>query len=424
MIIAVVTLALTNAWNPWPGVWAWVMRTEPIANGVASWEQQLGGSAETVTIAGNAVVVEYRTRVEAFGTRAGVQLWERSADWSAVAGTGADAVVVTGELLTRGYAVLDPVSGAVRRTDTEARAVWTYADAILDVRCRQARDCELSAWEPRGTAPLWTVTMPGIGFVLFADNPALPGTRPLTGDAVDPGVAGPGRLPGVIGFPADNQLHLVDTAAGRVDGVLDLDRREQRAAVAGGRVLTVTATSKDGTCYFAVAATDARSGREVWRADGLNLRTAGNGAGCQQENDPAGGQDVVLGVDPTGREQLVDAHDGRRLWRGDGDDTVLAVDDRRALIRSGTALRARDFSRGGTVWERTVDAKAQAALTPYAAIVVDQAPRRVAALRTSTGAVLVEFRTGARVLAVGPGALVVGEGRQLAYLPFSGISST
>ena len=92
MLIAVVTLALTNAWNPWPGVWAWVMRTEPIANGVASWEQQLGGSAETVTIAGNAVVVEYRTRVEAFGS--GAAHFDRAEDL--VAGVAGKSILVKG----------------------------------------------------------------------------------------------------------------------------------------------------------------------------------------------------------------------------------------------------------------------------------------------------------------------------------------
>ncbi|GAA0815118.1 hypothetical protein Sya03_15300 [Spirilliplanes yamanashiensis] len=423
VLIAVVTLALTNVWNPWPGVWAWVVRSEPIAQGVAAWEQQLDGSHKSVTVAGAAVVVEYRTRTEAFGTQAGAPLWEKNADWSAVAGQGDSAVVVTGELLSKGYEVLDPLTGAVRRTDTEAKAVWTYADAILDVRCLEARDCELSAWDPRGTAPLWTVSTPGMGFVLFADNPALPGTKPLTGDAVDGAAGGPGRLPGVIGFPADNRLHVVDTAAGRVEQVLDLDRRDRRVTVAGGRVLTVTATAADGTCYFAVSAADARSGREVWQADGLNLRTAGDGAGCEQQHDPAGGQDVVLGVDPTGREQLIDAHDGRRLWKGTPAHRVLAVDDRRALIRTGRRLSAWDFSRGRTAWERTVHDKAQAAVTPYAVVVVDQGPRRVAALRTSTGAVLAEFRTGARVLAVGPSGMVVGEGRQMAYLPFNGISA-
>jgi outer membrane protein assembly factor BamB len=312
----------------------------------------------------------------------------------------------------------------VRRSDTDAKAVWTYADAILDVRCLAARDCELRAWEPRGVAPLWRVAVPGVGFVLFADNPPMPGTRPLTGDAIDSGVAGPARLPGVIGFPADGGLHLVDTAAGAVVRVLDLDPRRERITVAGGRVLAVTATAKDGTCYFAVTATDARGGHEVWRADGLNLRTAGDGARCAQEKDPAGGQDVLLGVDPAGREQLVDAHDGRRLWRGGPGDAVLAVDDRRALTRSGTTLEARDFARAAVAWRRRAGEKTQAALSPYAAVVVDPASRRVAALRLSTGAVLAELRTDARVLAVGPGGLVLGERRQLAYLPFSGVSTT
>jgi outer membrane protein assembly factor BamB len=419
-VIALVTLALTGVWNPWPGVWAWIIRTDPIAGASATWQQKLGGAAKTVTITGGAVVVEYRTKIEAFGVTAGVQLWEKDADWSAVAGGGSDSVVVVGQLLTKGYEVLDPTSGVVRRTDTEAVAVWTYDNGMLDVRCSAARDCELSAWDPRGSRPLWTVSTPGIGFVLFADNPDLPDTHPLTADRIDEGVAGPAPMPGLIGFPADGKLHVVDTAAGKVVQVLEPDRA-QRVTVTGGRVLTVTADGRDGTCYFAVTATDPSTGREVWSQQGLNLRTADNGAGCKQDKDPAGGDDVVLGVDPLGEEMLFDAHDGRTLWHGDTDQKVLAVDDGYALIRNadGTTVGARGFARGKVVWRRTVGAGAQVALTPYAAIVVEDKPRKVLALDRPGGGVLAEVRTKARVLAVGPHGMILGEGRDMAYVPFA-----
>jgi outer membrane protein assembly factor BamB len=419
-VIAVVLLAVTNVWNPFPGLWAWVTQTRPLASPTAAWQQKLGGSAKTVTITGTSVIVEYRTRVEAFGLSAGVQLWERDTDWSAVAGTDTDAVVVTGELLTKGYEVLDPANGTVRRKDTEAVAVWTYDNAILDVRCLKARDCELTSWSPRGGAPEWRVSTPGIGFVLFADNPDLPDARVLHADPVHDGAGGPSELPGLIGFPADGKLHVVDTAAGRVVQVID-DDRSKRTVVVGGRVLTVTADARDGTCYFGVTAVDPGNGRQVWRQDGLNLRTADNGTGCKQGQDPVGGHDVVLGVNPVGREVLVDAHDGRVLWLGAARQKVLAVDDRYALIRAadGRTVSARSFGKGRTVWTRDLGADGEAALTPYAAVVVTVKPRRVAALSPATGTVLAEVRTDARVVAVGRSGMIISAGRDLAYVPFA-----
>jgi hypothetical protein len=419
-LIAVITLAATGVWNPFPGLWAWITQTSPLASPSAAWQQKLGGAAKTVTVTGGAVVVEYRTRVEAFGLTAGVQLWEKKADWSAIAGGDSDGVVVTGELLTKGYEVLDPLSGSVRRKDTEAVAVWTYNNAILDVRCIKARDCELSSWNPRGSTPEWTISTPGIGFVLFADNPDLPDTRPLGTTLIDAGAGGPADVPGLIGFPADGKLHVVDTAAGRVVQVID-DDRSKRIAVAGGRVLTVSADARDGTCYFEVAATDPANGRQVWRQEGLNLRTADNGTGCKQGQDPVGGHEVVLGVNPIGREVLIDAHDGRLLWLGGKEHKVLAVDDRYALIRSpnGRTLTARSFAKGRTAWRRSITADAQVALTPYAAVIADVRPRRVTALDPATGVVLAEVRTEAKVVAVGRSGMIISAGRDLAHVSFA-----
>jgi hypothetical protein len=418
-VVVVVVLALTGVWNPWPGVWTWVNRSEPIAAPVAAWQQKLGGAAQSVAVTDAAVVVEYRTKTEAFGTRDGVPLWESDADWSAVAGSGRTAVVVTGELLTRGYQVRDPGTGSVRRTDTEALAVWTYADALLDVRCRGADDCELRFWEPHGTAARWTVAIPGVGFVVFADNPPLPGVRTATGDQFGDQVTGPGPLPGLLGFPAGDRLHLVDTAAGRVARVVDAGRRE-RLVPAGHRLLTSTARAADGTCYFAVSAIDPAAGTAVWRADGLNLRTVGARAGCEQDRDPVGSREVLIGVRPDGREVLTDAHDGTELWTGAADERVLGVDDRRAVIRSadGRSLTCRPFAAGEPGWRRSADPAAQAVVTAAAVLVVDRSPRRVLALHPGDGTVLTEARTDARVLATGDRGLVVGQGRAIAYLPF------
>ncbi|MBM2617256.1 hypothetical protein JIG36_17010 [Actinoplanes sp. LDG1-06] len=419
-IVIVIVLATTGVWNPWPQVWSWVNTSEPIAGGAARWQARIGGSPQSVAIVGDAVVVEYRTSIEAYGLTAGIKLWDNDADWAAISGEGGDAVVATGRLLTKGYQVLDPRSGAQLRADTEATAVWTYRNGLLDLRCAKGGDCQLTAWAPRGTKPLWSVDTGGIGFVLNAANPDLPDTRQLTADRVDDDVARPRLMPSLIGLPDDGKVRVVDTATGRVVQTAE-PTAEQRIAIAGGRVLTVTGIAKDGTCYYGVVATDPPSSAPVWQRDGLNLRTADNGSGCKQEHDPAGGEDVILGVDPTGREELLAGHDGRVLWHGAKGETVLSVNDSFAVIRSADSrtLRGFSFSRSRNAWSRSVGEGVGAALTPYAAIITSRRPDRVVAVAPSTGRVLADVRTDAEIFAAGPGGLIAVSGRDMAYLPFA-----
>ena len=129
---------------------------------------------------------------------------------------------------------------------------------------------------------------------------------------------------------------------------------------------------------------------------------------------------MVLGVDPVGREQLLAAHDGRVLWHGVKDEDVMAVDDQYAVIRSadGRAFSGRSFGTDGATWQRPVNDGASAALSPYAAIVADTSPQRITALSPSSGRVLVDARTEAKIFAAGPGGLIAVDGKDMAYLPF------
>jgi hypothetical protein len=416
----VIVLASTGVWNPFPGLWEWVNQSEPLSAPAVAWQQRLGGSPKSATIAGNAVVLEHRTTVEARGLGSGVRLWQRDADWGAVAGEGAGAVVVTGELLVKGYDVIDPQSGVVRRHDSEAVAVWTFRNAMLDVRCAGAKDCTLSAWDPRGTSPLWRAQLPGVGFVLFADNPEVLDTRPLSVPRVNEDAGGPVWMPQLIGFPIDGLVHVVDTTSGTVLQELEPDR-DDRVIVAGGRVLRVVADSRDGSCYFTVEATDAATGRDVWRQAGLNLRTA-DGSGCVQRKDPAGQENVIVGVAADGREVLLDAYDGRSLWIGDDGQRVAAADSRHAVIRAADGRSVSGLVLGASeiAWTRRVHEDAQAALARYAVVVIDREPDRIIALHPDTGEVLLSIRSSAKVVAVGPSGLVLLDRRELGYIRFSG----
>ena len=130
---------------------------------------------------------------------------------------------------------------------------------------------------------------------------------------------------------------------------------------------------------------------------------------------------MVSGVDPAGREELVATHDGRRLWRGETGQEVLAVSDAYAIIRGskGKTISGYAFARGGkTVWRRDVPAGTGASLTPYAVIVMSSEPDRLVALRPADGEVRLDLRTDAEVYAAGEDGLIAVSGRDMAYLPY------
>lgn len=419
-VVVLTLLITTGAWNPFPAIWAKVNHNGPVSSPGPNWQVRLGGPPKTVTFAGSSVVVEHRTTVESRSLADGRQLWQRDADWSAVAGQGLGAVVAVGKLLVKGYELVDPATGAVLRKDTRASAVWTYANALLDVVCDGAEDCTLRAWDPRGSGPLWSVELPGIGFVLFADNPRLLGSRPITTQRADDGAGGPVVMPQLLGFPIDGNAYVVDTASGRVLPQIKPDRTE-KVAVVGGRILRIDARSAAGNCYFTAHAIDASNGVEVWRHDGYNFKTA-SGAGCAQRDAPVGAGNALSVLAANGHEATMDAYDGRLLWTGAENERVLALDDEHAIVRSadGSSVTAFAHGRSGVLWSRKAKPKAEAALTPYAALVLDRDPDRIVALNPRTGGELLAVKSSAKVRAVGPTGMIVSDSRQLAFLAFAG----
>ncbi|GGJ97822.1 hypothetical protein GCM10010123_29870 [Pilimelia anulata] len=415
--VVLIVLAATGVWNPLAPLWRLVHASRPLADAGLAWQQRLGGTPHTVTLAGDVLVAEHRDFTEARALADGRRRWRTDADWSAVAGDGRSAVVVTGELLTEGYRVLDPGTGRALREEKRAAAVWTYRDAVLDLGCAAAGDCALTAWAPRGSRPRWRVPLPSPDFVLFADNPPLPGARPLAAPAVPAAAAGPAPLPPVLGFPVGDTVYVVDTAAGALRQEAP-PAADQRVVVAGGRVLRIRAEARDGGCWFDVAATDPGTQAEAWARPELNLRTVRRG--CVQRDDPSGGESVLVGVDPGGRELLVDAYDGRTLWRAaDRGERVAGVDSRRALVVGGGGLRGVAFGAGARAWQRRLPDRAQVALTPAAALVVDRAGERITALRPETGAELLSTGSTAKVVAVGPAGLVLLSGADIGYARFA-----
>jgi hypothetical protein len=129
-----------------------------------------------------------------------------------------------------------------------------------------------------------------------------------------------------------------------------------------------------------------------------------------------------VGTTPDLRETVVGAYDGRRLFVGGPGEEVLSADDQYAIVRSadGKTVHGHELAVAGPRWSRSVDPESAATLTPYAVVVVEEAPDRIVALDPRTGRELANLRSSAKVLAVGPTGMVIGEGREIAYVRFGG----
>ncbi|GGK12595.1 hypothetical protein GCM10010124_01390 [Pilimelia terevasa] len=406
-----VALAATGVWNPVAPLWHLVAGPD-LAGGGLLWQQRLDGAPRDLTLTGDVLVAEHRAHTEVRALADGRRLWRDEVPWSAVGGDGADAVVVTGDRSGRGYLVRDPASGRHLREERAAVAVWAYRDAVLDLACGAPADCALTAWPPRGSRPLWRVPVPAPDFALRGDHPRLRAPTPLGAEA-----GGPAPMPALLAVPAADGTHVVDTLVGRLARTVPPASGE-RVVAAGGRLLWLRAAAEGGACRGTVTATDPAAdpvaAAPTWQRADLDPRAAR--PGCAPA-DPVGAGNVLRAADGA-TAVLVDAHDGRDLWRGPGEP--LAVDDRGALVREGGVLHAVAFGgAGGAGWRRPVGAAATAVLTPYAAVVADRAAGRVALLRPDTGQELRTLRSAAEVAAVGAHGVLLADGGDIGYARYS-----
>lgn len=423
-LVVMITLVSTGLWNPFPGLWDWINTSATLADPEPRWQERLGGKPSGILTADGYVVVEQREEVEVRSLSTGVRVWSADADWITVAGPPGRTVVITGKLLVKGYRVLDPRNGSEIRRNDKAAAVWTWSNAMIDVACRDAQDCTLTAREPASGDELWHADLPGVGFVLFADNPDLPSTRPLETDRADDRLTGAGRMPRYLGFPIDDQLHIVDTADGAIVRVVKPARYE-KVVLVGGRVLHSQAKTVNAGCELHLVARDPVTGRTIWRRDGYNLGTV-SGAACDQRSEPIGAGNAVLATRPDGRQALLDAADGRELLTAADGAKIIATDGVRAVVRGkdGKTLTAYQLGEAEPLWSRKADPKATAAVTRTHILVFDRNPDRLRALAPDSGEPMLEAASEARVLALVPQGLIMGDRRDVGLLMFPGAQFT
>ncbi len=411
VIAAMTLLVSTGLWNPFPGMWDWVNTKRPLSEPEGLWQVRLDGVPKNIYVLEKHFVLEHGTTVEVRARLDGRQTWQTAADWAATAG----GYVVTGKLLVKGYEVRDPATGAVVRKDEKAAAVWTFADAIIDVTCRTSKDCELVARVPDSGREKWRVLLPGIGFVLFADNPSLAGPAPISE------LAPQQPMPRLLGFPIDNRVHVVDTSSGKALPVVT-PADHTAVQVLGGRVIHSTATPRNGRCILSVVGRQGSSGAEVWRHDGYSVLKL-NGAGCGLSGEPVAGGNAIVAIRPDGREALLDAGDGREVLVAGDDEKVLATDGVYAVTRKGSQLLGYALGRSTKpLWEREANKSASVVVTRGAVIVSDRSPDRMIVLDPATGKERGEVRTSGKIVALDTVGFLLADRRGLGYSEFSTLS--
>src|SRR5256714_940993 len=293
-----VAYSIATGWNPLPRLQGWLDRTRTLAEPAPAWTATTTDEPSAAVAVGNAAVLLAGHNATGYTLANGTQQWAREVAWSAVAGSGAGAVVVAGKP-KRGYDALEPATGAVRWSDATATGAWTFTDLVVGIACPQPGNCVLTARAPGDGAIRWQVGLPGDVHGLGGANHKLAGLRPL-GRAT--GLPGP--VPRLLGFPVDDKVQVVDTRGGTRRTAYRSDQLTW-ATVVGDQVVVTGGGQKKGPCRPRADGRAPAAGREAWHLDGdaLHPRPAPR---CDHRNEPAGAGGLIDATSPDGHEVLLD----------------------------------------------------------------------------------------------------------------------
>jgi hypothetical protein len=423
-IAALVTsYSLITGWNPMksarlPQFWSWVSSPHSLSTPATAWIKRAGGQPSSASVTGNTVLVIMRGAVEARDVRTGEIRWTRESGWGAVAGTGSTAVAVVAKSSGHGYDVIEPDTGNVRWSDGAAIGAWTYRDAILSLTCPWLADCGLTFRTPLDGTVRWKSALPGIGRVLAGANQPLLGSRELASSYVAAIAASPDAVPHKLGFPLDRRVQVVDTTNGKLLKQ-ESPSETTRVIVMGDRVLLSSAARQGSSCRYTLEARDPASGKQVWRKDGYDLRTA-SGVGCEQRRDPGGSGGVLVATRGDNRDVFLSVTNGAELWAGAPGESILATDGHYGLVRSADHKSVKEVELpGGTVrWTQPAAAKSTVALTRYAVFIDDSADEHLVAVDPASQRTMLDVKTNATLLGYGESGIVLSSGRTIGYLPY------
>jgi outer membrane protein assembly factor BamB len=415
-----VTLAIIFQWNPWPDIRDWLdERNRTLSKPATAWSQRASGQPNAVGITDRAVVAFMGDMVEARDRGTGNLQWRKEADWALLAGSPAAGVVIVSKVDGKGIDAVDPYGGSTRWSDPDAIGAWTFRDAVLTVDCPKA-GCALVNRNPDNGQQRWRVGVPGAARSLAGANSGLLDPRHLDDGYDEVKAANPQPMPRHLGYVIDHKVQVVDTSTGQRVREEDVPN-DARAVVAANRTVRIVATVRTNGCRFVATGRDAGTGRQVWQREDYDMLTTG-GAGCEPRQAPPGDGTALVAVRGDNRSVVLSAVDGRELAVAASGETVLGTNGEVVVVRSrdGKQLRALNLGTGGVSWTRAAEPSAKVGVTRNAVFIVDAATERLTAVDPGSGQVRLDVESGAAVLGISPTGVVLGRGRNIGYIAFSG----
>jgi hypothetical protein len=401
--------AMVTDWDPVRVARGAVARIGALSRPGTVWTVELGSPPSDAVVFDDVVVVSRRGGVEARSAADGDQLWDRSVDWSAVAGNA--PIVVVGR---RGVGVeaLDAVSGEVRWRDPAAIGAWTFSTEVLTLSCQESEKCVIEARAVTDGARRWRVTIPGAGHANSGANSTTLGGRDVSHVFEDAVAAAPAPLPALLGVPVAQRAEVVDTSSGRRLRAVERPGSNARVAVLGGRILITTAVPKGKTCRFTIEAREASTGAINWRREGYDPHTV-SGAGCGQRRAPTGDGQALAVTRTDGKPALLSLQTGQEVWQGAAGEAIIGINAEVAVVRAGDGKTARalDPATGAVRWERPLLPKAQPVLCDQITLLADRTRGRIAGYAVDSGRTLLDLRTRAEVIGCGRSGLLLARGR-------------
>lgn len=328
---------------------------------------------------------------------------------------GDDTIVVVGRR-GGGLAALDPRTGATRWQEAGGVGAWTFRTAVLTLSCARSGECVLALRALADGAVQWRTGGSGLDRALTGANPAVLGARTVARTAAAATVALPGTLPDTIGLAVENRVEVLDLGAGtRLTPMTP--HADTKVAVLGGQVVVTTARPSGDHCAYTVEAHAPGTGALRWRRTDVDPHTV-VGTGCAQRRAPTGAGGVLAVTRDDGREVLLSVPDGREIWVGAPDESVRAIDERYALVRSadGKLVHAVRTATGAVRWSQPLPARAGFVVCPAAVVIRDEELGIIAAYHPDTGTKLLQSRVLGEVLGCGDAGLVLARGRTIGYL--------
>jgi hypothetical protein len=378
--VAALATTMTRS-NPLAAAASWLSGLDrTLTTPEASWVQRLDDQPDSAVVTGGAVVFVTASGADARGLGDGGELWRRDAHWVAAAGR---ETVLVGTSRTA-FEALDPSTGATKwRAD--GSAVWSYVDGVVSLTCPVGRDCVLTARTPGDGAVRWRTPLPG-------------GERKPSG--LQPSTAP--YLPVLVGVQLGDRFHVVASSDGRK---VDDEKTGENGGVTvrGGRIVHYTAAD-DGVCTVEIGGT---------------RRSAGGKRACDRE--PAGTEALLVRTRADGAPVLVSTDRGRDAWVGEAGETVVAVDDRAAVVRSAdrSSYAVVEVASGRRVWTRKVTGLVEVTLTPSAVLLTDLDRGRLLSLDRLTGRPFADLATQATVIGYGDSDAVLANGRTVGVVPLN-----